>query len=366
VNSPVANPAFVLSDYIGPEGVGRDFAPGFDVSNYVVAFGTFPTANIFLSPGLSSPITREFSASIGNQLGTHGMAKLTYVNRSYYNFIEDFIDDPTASGRTDVVYNGTDFGTFDNIVYRNSDLPERQYHALLTQANYRPWSRLSLEGHWTLQLKNNGNFEGEAQNQPGISSSLGDYPEILVPSRNFPLGRLSGFQRNKVRLWAIYDQPLGKFGSVDLAPILRVDSGTAYSLFATNVDLSDVQLARDPGYAHLPDGGTQTLYFGDRGSQTFPGFALFDLAATYQVPVFRTASPWIKVEILNVTNNQKLISWDTTVTPDPDSPVDANGLPTGYIKGPRFGEATANTNYPAWRPGQSGGRTYLLSAGVRF
>jgi len=91
-----------------------------------------------------------------------------------------------------------------------------------------------------------------------------------------------------------------------------------------------------------------------------------DLAATYQIPVFRTASPWVKVEILNVTNNQKLISWNTTVTPDPNSPLDANGLPTGYIKGSRFGQATSNTNYPAWRPGQTGGRTYLLSAGIRF
>ena len=303
---------------------------------------------------------------MGQQIGQRGMAKLTYTNRSYYNFIEDFIDNPTASGRTDVVVNGTDFGTFDNIVYRNSDLPERNYQALLFQANYRPWSRLSVDGHWTVQLKNEGNFEGEAQNQPGISSSLGDYPEILVPSRNFPVGRLNGFQRNKVRLWAIYNQPVGRFGSVDVAPILRVDSGTAYSLFATKVDFSDIQLARDPGYAHLPNGGTQTLFFGERGAQTFPGFALLDLAATYQIPVFKTVRPWVKVEILNLTNNQKLISWDTTVTPDPNSPLDANGLPTGYIQGPRFGQATANTDYPAWRPGQTGGRTYLLSGGIRF
>jgi len=293
------------------------------------------------------------------------MSKLTYTNRSYYNFIEDFIDNPTAAGRTDVTFQGNDFGTFDNVVYRNTDVPERNYQALLLQANYRA-ARLSVEGHWTMQLKNEGNFEGEAQNQPAISSPIGDYPEILVPGRNYPIGRLNDFQRHKVRLWAIYNQPLGHFGSVDLAPILRVDSGLAYSLFATDVDLSAIQLARDPGYARLPDGGTQTIYFGDRGAQTFKGYALMDLAATYQIPVFHTVSPWVKVEILNLTNNQKLISWDTTVTPDPNSPLDANGLPTGYIQGPRFGQATSNTNYPAWRPGQTGGRTYLLSAGVRF
>ena len=365
-NSPVANPAFVLYEYNGPTGQGRDFAPGFDVSNYSIITGSFPTANIFLEPGLSSPVSREFTVSAGHRLAQRGLAKLTYVNRSYHNFIEDFIDDPTASGRTDVTFNGTDFGTFDNIVYRNSDVPERTYQALLLQANYRPSARLQLEGHWTIQLNDDGNFEGEAANQPGVSSAVGDYPEILVPSRNFPTGKLDDFQRHKVRLWAIYTQPLGRFGSVDLAPIVRIDSGTAYSLFATDVPLSDIQLARNPGYARLPDGGLQTLFFGERGSQTFPGFALLDLAATYQVPVFRTASPWVKVEILNLTNNQKLISFDTTVTPDPNSPLDANGLPTGFIRGPQFGQATNNTDYPVWRPGFTGGRTFLLSAGIRF
>jgi hypothetical protein len=74
----------------------------------------------------------------------------------------------------------------------------------------------------------------------------------------------------------------------------------------------------------------------------------------------------VKVEILNVTNNQKLIAFDTTVTPDPNSPLDADGLPTGFIRGPQFGQATSNTDYPAWRPGFTGGRTFLLSAGIRF
>ena len=80
-NSPVGNPALVLYEYNGPSGEGRDFAPGFDVANYDVIFGSFPTANIFLAPGLSSPITQEFSASVGRQLGQRGMAKLTYTNR---------------------------------------------------------------------------------------------------------------------------------------------------------------------------------------------------------------------------------------------------------------------------------------------
>ena len=80
--------------------------------------------------------------------------------------------------------------------------------------------------------------------------------------------------------------------------------------------------------------------------------------------MFKTRQPVGQGRDPQPDNNQKLISWDTTVTPDPNSPLDANGLPTGYIQGPRFGQATSNTDYPAWRPGQTGGRTYLLSAGV--
>ena len=366
-NSTVGNPAFVLLDYVGPSGEGRDFEPGFDPANYVIARGTFPTANVFMEDGLSAPVTREFTASVGQQFASNrGFAKLSYIHRNYYNFIEDFIDNPTDAGRTDVVFNGTDFGTFDNVVFRNSDLPQRKYDALLLQSHYRLRDNLQVEGHWTIQLRNEGNFEGEAANQPGISSSVGDYPEILIEDRNFPVGRLNDFQRNKIRLWAIYTQELGRFGMLDIAPIVRIDSGLTYSLFATDVPLSDIQLARNPGYANLPGGGTQTLFFGERGSQSFDGFTLLDLATTYRVPVFRSASPWVKLEILNLTNNQKVISWNTTVTPDPNSPLDANGLPTGFIEGARFGQPTANTNYPVWRPGFTGGRTFLVSAGMRF
>jgi hypothetical protein len=365
-NTPVANPTFLLFNYVGPAGQGRDFEPGFDPANYETIFGSFPTANVFLEPGLSSPVTREFTASIGHDLGGRGLAKATYTYRHYYNFIEDFINDPSDAGKTTVIDNGTDFGTFDNIVFNNSNVPERNYQALLFQGNYRFRPNLQIEGHWTLQLKNEGNFEGEAANQPGISSDFGDYPELLVPARNFPVGRLNDFQRHKVRLWAIYSQGLGRFGYLDIAPIVRIDSGLSYSLFAAEVPLSDVQLARNPGYARLPNGGTQTLFFGERGSESFKGYALLDLATTYRIPVFRSLSPWVKLEVLNLTNNQKLISWNTTVTPDPNSPLDADGLPTGFIQGSNFGNATANTNYPVWRPGFTGGRTFLVSTGVRF
>jgi len=124
-----------------------------------------------------------------------------------------------------------------------------------------------------------------------------------------------------------------------------------------------VQAARNPGYAGTP---AQQIFFGERGSQSFEGFALVDLAVTYGVPVWRSAQPWIKFEMFNVLNNQKLIAWDTTIAADPASARDEFGLPTGYLQGARFGQGTSNSHYPTPRPGADGGRMFDVAVGFRF
>ena len=120
-----AIPADIIYDYIGPEGQGLDFAPGFDLANYSAPVsGTFPTANVFFEDGLHSPLTREFTASLGSQLTPRVYAKGTYIWRKMTGGIDDFID--TTTGQTTVIRDGIDFGTFDNAVYRNADLREAQ------------------------------------------------------------------------------------------------------------------------------------------------------------------------------------------------------------------------------------------------
>ncbi len=141
-----------------------------------------------------------------------------------------------------------------------------------------------------------------------------------------------------------------------------MNSGTTYSLIAANVPLSAVELARNPGYPvnDISPSTAQSLYYGDRGQYPFKGFGLLDLAATYGIPVWKSARPWIKVELFNLLNDQKLIKWNTTVTPDPNSPKDANGLPTGYIQGSNFGKATQDNNFPQPLPGTNGGRLFRM------
>ena len=56
------------------------------------------------------------------------------------------------------------------------------------------------------------------------------------------------------------------------------------------------------------------FFNGERGSETFPGYGLFDTSINYNIPVFRTLRPWVKFDVYNLFNNQKLIGWNTAVT----------------------------------------------------
>jgi len=361
-NASVGNPDRYVMQYTGPAGEGRGFAAGFDPTNYTTTVsGTFPTANVSFADDVRSPMTKEYTMALARELGQKGYVRATYVNRKATDFVEDFIT--VAGGRTTITLNGLP-ASFDNIVYANTDLARREYQGLDFSGAYRVRPSLSVNGQWTVQLENDGNFEGEAANNPAIPSWIGDYPEIVIAERSFPMGRLDDFQRHKVRMWATYTLDMARFGRLDVSPLYRYNSPRTFSLVAASVALSPQQSATNPGYVRLPS--SQPLFFGARGSEQFEDYALFDLGVTYGVPVWQSVRPWIKLEVLNMFNNQQLISWDTTVAADAAGAKDANGLPLNYITGPNFGKATSNANYPRVRQGMDGGRTFILAAGIRF
>jgi Carboxypeptidase regulatory-like domain/TonB dependent receptor len=362
--SNVGNPSQVIYAYVGPNGQGFDFAPGFNLANYVPIGANIPTANVFFADGLTSPKTNEFTLALGREFARDGYVKGTYSWRKASDFIEDFIDDPTASGKVTASAAGITLNV-DRVLFENTSEVERNYQAFQIESRVRFTNRLFVEGHWTVQIRNHGNFEGEAANQPGNPSVVGDYPEMYSPERHFPYGRLDEFQRHKVRIWTSYNQPLGRFGSVDLGPLWRINSGQTYSLFAANVATTPQQAAAAPGY--LRTGRTSAnLYFDELGSEDFKGYGMLDFQARYGVPVWKTLQPWVLFQVYNVFNNQKLIQWNTTVTQDPNSPLDALGLRTGYTPSAAFGTGTAAGHYPRWSSGQTGGRTFQMATGIRF
>jgi hypothetical protein len=363
-NTNVGRPSEVDYVYSGPAGAGGDFAPGFDLANYTqVVFANFPTANVRVADDIKSPLTREFTLGVGRELGSRGHAKATYALRSSTNFVEDFFD--MTGGLTTVPL----VGTLTNRVYDNTDALSRDYQAMILQSGYRFGSKITLDGHYTLQLRNHGNFAGEAANVPGATSIYGNFPEIYGPAldRLMPEGRLDNFQRHKLRVYGNYAQSLGRFGSLDLTPLWRVNSGGVYSHTAS-VAVTAQELARNPGYpaSDVSAQSRQTVYFGQRGAYDFKGYGVMDFAATYNLAVWRTLRPWFKVEVLNAFNNQKMIAWDRTVSANAASAVDANGIRTDFIQGPRYGQATAGTHFPTPYANQTGGRAFRIAFGTRF
>jgi hypothetical protein len=368
-NTDVGNPSRVTYGYTGPAGQGRDFAPAFNLANYgTIISASFPTANISAAPSLRSPTVREFTTSIGRELGPRGFVRATYQFRRWYDFVEDNIS--LANGIVNVNRNGANIGNLTKVVFTNTNDVHREYQALVFQHGYRLNALTSIGASYTVQLKNNGNSNAEAANQPGLTSLIGDFPEIYGPAidRYVPDGRLADFQRHKLRLYGTYTQRLGRLGSVDISPLWRVDSGHVFSYTASAVPLTPIELSRNPGYPANDINAltAQNLFFGERGAGQFPGYGVLDFAATYGIPVWKSTRPWFKIEIYNVLNNDKQIAWDTTVTADPNSPKDANGLPTGYIQGANFGKAVSDSQFPQPIPGTNGGRLIRFAFGLRF
>jgi hypothetical protein len=362
-NNNVGTPNYLGSIYTGPVGQGRNFAPGFNLANYSIVEGQFPVNNIFFEDGLSSPIVKEFSTSYGADLmNGKGFAQAAYIWRDWSNFIEDYIS--LANGTTTVTQSGFTVGTFTNIVYRNTDDATRAYQALEFQGRYNVQPRWTVNGNWTVQLKNEGNYTGEGANQPGVTGRIGDYPEAFNEARHYPDGRMFTYQRSKVRLWSVYNLGLGRFGDVSISGLARIDSGQVFNLQSTGQALTATQRALLAAYPDRPT--SQTIFYSERGSETYPGYGLFDIGLGYNVPVFKTLRPWLKFDVYNAFNNQKLIAYNTTVNPDPNSPLDSLGLRTGYIKSASFGKATSNGHFPIAFQGVTGGRTYRVALGLRF
>jgi hypothetical protein len=385
-NSPVGNPAEVFALYQGPAGQGLAFAPGTDPANYPInaenAAVADPLQNIFMEEGLRSPLVHEYSTSYGVSLMEgRGHAEGTYVFRQTVNLIEDFQD--LTTGTTDVVVQGVEAGTFTNILYKNvdSDTASRQYQALIFESRYRIRDDVNIAGHYTVQLQNNGNYEGEESNDPGDLSALGNFPEAYPADRYYPRGKLQNFQRNRFRLWGVYNRNMGTAGDFSISALWRVEGSRVYSLAHRNRPPNATQLAilAAAGYPDAP--GNEHVFFGERGVERFPGYGLFDTSFNYDVPVFRTLRPWVKFDIYNLFDNQKLIAWDSTVTQNLAAGTDAYGLATSFTRGPNFGKATGNTvtnlgntnisTFPVpFNQGEAGavrgGRTFRLALGFRF
>jgi hypothetical protein len=366
--TPVGNPAVLSGYYIGPAGEGRNFAPGFDPKNYVFYTASVPTANVFVASGMHAPVSTETTLSGGMQLPKNGWMKATFTDRKYSDFIEDFFDNPTASGCTNIILGGINAGCADNRYYRNSNAPKRHYQAMEIQSHYDVSRNWGFEGNITHQFKNDGNFEGEAGQAIG-ASGVGDRPEMQSP-REITVGHLAQYEENKLRLWTTYNFNLHRFGNLSAGVLYRYDSPLTFSYQAAvtrstaaacvGVANCKSSVERNPGYKSAANGaGSVTLFFGDRGAGTFNSTSLFDTSLQYSVPIAGKITPWVKFDVRNVFNKDTLLTYNTAITADANSPKDEFGYRTGFTKNATFGRPSGATSYV--RP-----REYLVYVGLRY
>lgn len=362
-NTDVGNPPGLLYQFIGDPGVGYNYAPAYDFdnalgNNYRVIAACDGTQNVFVADGINSPVVDEFTIAAGMELNRGGFLKAIYTDREYNDFVEDFVD--TSTGSTVVAVDGNVAGTFSNTFFQNSDLPVREYEAIQLIARYRLTDNWTIDGNYTLQLTNDGNFEGEGINTPGSSTVIGNYPEILSQDRHFPVGRLNDFQRHKARAWTNYNVSLGRAGSVNFGILANYDSSRIRSTSGTFRGVSAQQQAILDANGYVDAPSTQTIFFGERGDVEFDDALTFDVSVNYQFQLFGDFDFWLKADVVNIFDDDAQVDGTGTVSLNnaAGDPVDALGIPTTFA--PRSGPSdTSNTSFVL-------PREYRFTVGFRF
>ena len=108
------------------------------------------------------------------------------------------------------------------------------------------------------------------------------------------------------------------------------------------------------------------MYFGARGSQDFLGYGWSTCRSTTTCRSSRSVRPWLKVDVFNLFDNLKQITWNTTVR---QNRGEYEGQPrTGHWlhPGPELRQGGGEQRLPAPLAGVVGGRTFRVAFGVRF
>jgi outer membrane receptor protein involved in Fe transport len=297
----------------------------------------------FLSPDLEAPYADDFNASVKWALPRHaGTATLTYTYRTYENLLDDFFGGYGVSTVTDPNGSGATFD-FDTAIWDNADQAERRYRALTATWDYRPSASWGVGGNWTYAFTK-GNYEGEGTNTPSSGSPIGDYVNSRPDALAVPYGYLNEDIRNRARVWGNYRLAFERAGALTFGALVTYQSGLPWSKFGPE-DLTD-----DPTYLQdVP--GTFAAYPEGRGTERFNDWWSLDTSARYQFPIWgKNLNGWIKVNVINVLNNNEMISFDTSGTID-----DTTGqfAPSGTFG--NFTEADFQTP-----------RTFLVTLGLQF
>jgi len=212
-----------------------------------------------------------------------------------------------------------------------------------------------------------GNANGENQNTGPLPNEMLMYPEYSNVAWSHPQGDLAADQRHRARLWATYVVPWQRVGTMTLAVLEQVESGTPYGAVGS-VDSS--RYVANPGYATPPP--SVTYYFSAPDAYHTAVMQRTDLAFSFSHHLGQRSAREVfaQLQLLNAfdqfqvfnaeyINTTVLTNWDSSTykrfNPFTTTPVEG----VNFAKGSKFGQPISAKAYTT-------PRTFRMSVGVRF
>ena len=353
----------------------------FGSSQYLLGAPSIPGATAQIQNSLNSTNAIEYTLGVAKRLGTRGLVRFDYVNRTFGDFYALQTDLTTGTITTPN-------GTFDKGYYVNITSPlERKYYALQFQFSYRALDSLNIGGNYTYSSLT-GNWDTENTVSGPVSSSVLQYPEYLQLSWYAPIGSLTADQRDKARLWVVWDIFNTKHNNLSVSLLESYVSGYPFGAIGTInlANASGVKYVTNPGYKNPPT--TQTYYFTDRDAYRTDNVTQTDISFNYafKVPAMGTTLEFfVEPRVTNVFNekawtprNDRLVAtvWTSRNSGKGLSPF--NPFTTKPIECPRGNTAAQCTALGAnWQLAPAFAvpaayleyqtpRTFTLSIGMRF
>jgi len=287
-----------------------------NLNNLVLAGNpTIPGLTPQVSPDLQPQYTWEYSTGVSRQIGNRASVRVDGTYRAFENFYVGRIDASTGKVTNPL---GREF---DLRIIENTDILERQYAGLTTQATYRPVGGTEISGQYTLS-RVWGNFDGENVGSGPLPSAALEYPEYKEESWNYPVGDLQIDQRHRARILATYTVPW--VNGLSLGAIQTLESGVpygAYNLNSTgNVNGVNPQpyVTGAPPYVTPPTGANTIYFYTARDAFRTAGQTRTDFSVNYAhrvggVPGMPNLQLFAQAQIINMFNQFQLCGCAGTV-----------------------------------------------------
>lgn len=352
----VSGAPYIVTLYTGPDVTNQTYdqieALIQDDANWgIVTTVTDPTQPTrYLAEDAKAPYAYDLTISAKRALPRNtGTFTINYSERRYRGLLDDFIGDQGVSTVTDPSADppgsGADFD-LDTTIWDNADQAERDYDALSVTWDYRPGSRWNVGGNWTY-AHTLGNYEGEGRNTPSSGSIIGNYVRSIPQEAAVPYGYTDDDIRQRVRAWGNYGFDFGRAGTLNLGAVGTYQSGLPYNTVGSR------PIAADPLYLNEV-GRTYTHFIGGRGNNRFDGFWRLDMSARYTIGLVKRLNLWTQVNVINVTNNDELVAFNTGGRVEPN----ANGVLV-FVPGGNFGKPRSDLDYQT-------PRSYFVSVGLNW